>query len=101
RKRHNIRDWYARKKWENKRNTVKLETGYLYLLELLEKRGYKRKQGQTLRQYAKEIDEELGAINMYDVTILYEQYVYNQKKEQIDSKQLQLLIDPIIDKILS
>lgn len=55
---------------------------YLVLLKQLEKKGLKRKQGQTLREYAQFIDEYFSTTDMVDLTISYEKYVYKGELEK-------------------
>ncbi|OES46397.1 DUF4129 domain-containing transglutaminase family protein [Domibacillus iocasae] len=49
---------------------------YLVLLTQLERCGLKRKAGQTLREYAKEIDLLFSSSSMTRLTSWYEQYLY-------------------------
>lgn len=49
---------------------------YLVLLTQLERCGLKRKAGQTLREYAKEIDLLFSSSSMTQLTGWYEQYLY-------------------------
>ncbi|WP_235182625.1 transglutaminase domain-containing protein [Gracilibacillus boraciitolerans] len=39
-RRYQIRDWYALKKWQRLSQKLDLESGYFYLLNLLEKKGF-------------------------------------------------------------
>ncbi|WP_208591198.1 transglutaminase TgpA family protein [Gracilibacillus suaedae] len=102
RKRTELRDWYLLKKWGRLKERLEIEASYVYLLEILEKRGMPRTKGQTLRQYAKEVDQRLGTSEMYDITLAYEEYLYrDQTSSSKDNKRLQGLFQQMIDQILA
>ncbi|QGH33220.1 hypothetical protein GI584_03835 [Gracilibacillus salitolerans] len=101
-KRYELRDWYMLKKWYRLKERLEIEASYVYLLEILEKRGMPRTKGQTLRQYAKEVDRRLGTSEMYDITLAYEEYLYrDQTSPSKDNKRLQGLFQRMIDQILA
>lgn len=100
-RRKTIRDWYVRRKWKSLSNNLELESAYLYITKLLEKRGIIREKNQTLRQYAEEVDKELGTSEMYDITTYYEQLLYNQTIKKGDTKKLRSLFQRLIDQILA
>ncbi|SHN26694.1 transglutaminase TgpA family protein [Gracilibacillus kekensis] len=100
-KRNQIRDWYTLRKWHKLTQKLEIEPAYIYLLTLLEKRGYKRRKGQTLRQYAVEIDQQLRTTEMYDLTLAYEQYIYRNQEISEDKSKLRNLFQRVIDQILA
>ncbi|WP_058306196.1 DUF4129 domain-containing transglutaminase family protein [Gracilibacillus massiliensis] len=100
-KRNQIKDWYALRKWDKLTQKLDLEPAYIYLLDLLENRGFKRRKGQTLRQYAKEIDQQLGTTEMYDLTLAYEQYIYRNQETSEDKSKLRNLFQQVIDQIIA
>ncbi|MGP4040822.1 transglutaminase domain-containing protein [Gracilibacillus sp. D59] len=101
-KRYELRDWYMLKRWHRLTERLEIEAAYIYLLEILEKRGLHRRKGQTLRQYAVEVDQRLGTSEMYDITLAYEEYLYrNQTSSPKDNKRLQSLFQRMIDQIFA
>ena len=54
---------------------------YLVLLKQLNRAGYKRKSGQTLREYADEIDRHFSTNEMKLLTRQYEKYLYGNGLE--------------------
>lgn len=83
-----------RKKWtwrltfktlKNKPMTEQnFEQHYLILLKVLEKKGLKRKEGQTLSSFALEVDETFHSQHMKELTSVYEQFIYSKNRENID-----------------
>ncbi|OIJ14921.1 hypothetical protein BKP35_05650 [Anaerobacillus arseniciselenatis] len=65
-------------KSNNKNNYMKV---YERLLWLLAYNGYKRADGETLREYASRIDRELGCTEMQQLTLYYEKLYYGNGKE--------------------
>ncbi len=65
------------------------------------KKGFNRNKGQTLRQYAKEVDETIGKSDMYDLTLLYEQYLYRNGQVEVDSSTLRNLFQRIVHQIIA
>jgi hypothetical protein len=61
----------------------RLESAYLTLLRQLARYGLKRNENETLRNYAKYIDSLFTSSEMTELTIYYEQYLY-QKVSQED-----------------
>lgn len=57
-------------------------SAYLALLAQLERYGLKRKSGQTLREYAREVDSQLIGREMRVLTAQYEQFLYRGKLEE-------------------
>ncbi|UOQ84383.1 transglutaminase TgpA family protein [Gracilibacillus salinarum] len=101
-KRYEIRNWYILRKWRRLREKSEVEAAYLYLLEILGKQGLRRKTGQTLRQYANEVDEHFGTTAMSTLTAAYEEYLYrNQTSIDKDEKRLQELFDELSDQIFA
>jgi len=69
-------------------NESSLETMYTQLLKVLEFRGYKRKTDQTLKSFAKEVDQSLGTSAMSNITKIYEQHIYGNYEGKIDFDKL-------------
>lgn len=60
------------------------EDGYFVLLKQLERIHLKRRQDETLQQFAKRVDEQLATTKMSELTAFYEQLIYAKQTEQID-----------------
>ena len=74
--------WYYIRKFKRLNEDESFENAYVVLLKQLERMGFKRKEDQTLREYAKFIDDYFSTIQMTELTSQYEQYVYgNQIKK--------------------
>jgi transglutaminase-like putative cysteine protease len=84
-----------RKKDEN------MGKAYLVLLEQLERYGLKRKDGQTLRNYAAYIDTFYASKEMSILTDRYEQYLYHQKLPEGTWKDSRELWENLIKKTIA
>ncbi|MFC4401709.1 transglutaminaseTgpA domain-containing protein [Gracilibacillus xinjiangensis] len=100
-KRYEIRDWYDKRKWANISKQMELDKGYLYVMSVLDKRGYHRQKGQTLRQYARSVDEQMGINEMMELTLIYEQYLYRKSDDKVDRNKLRELFQKVIDQIFA
>ncbi|KAB8129890.1 DUF4129 domain-containing protein [Gracilibacillus oryzae] len=100
-KRKEIRDWYDKRKWGNIAKRMELDKSYLYVLDVLARRGFHRNKGQTLRQYARLIDEKMGINEMMELTLIYEQYLYRGSDEKVDKDKLRRLVQKIMDQIFA
>lgn len=60
----------------------RLESAYLTLLRQLARYGLKRNENETLRNYAKYIDSLFTTSEMTELTIYYEQYLYQQVSQE-------------------
>ncbi|ODG92668.1 hypothetical protein BED47_18465 [Gottfriedia luciferensis] len=60
----------------------RLESAYLTLLRQLARYGLKRNDNETLRNYAKYIDSLFTSSEMTELTIYYEQYLYQQVSQE-------------------
>ena len=54
------------------------------MLKQLERIHLKRRQDETLQQFAKRVDEQLATTKMSELTAFYEQLIYAKQTEQID-----------------
>jgi hypothetical protein len=62
-----------------KKKDESLGAAYVMLLNQLDRYGLKRKENQTLRNYARYIDTFFSTREMTRLTTFYEQYLYHQK----------------------
>lgn len=60
----------------------RLESAYLTLLRQLARYGLKRNENETLRSYAKYIDSLFTTNDMTELTMYYEQYLYQQVSQE-------------------
>lgn len=101
-KRHQIQNWYAIRRWQRLLDKAEMEKAYLYLLKCLDRKGYPRETGQTLRKYAKEVDQQLEATEMSEITSIYEEYLYhNQTSDVSEQKRLQNLFKQLGHRIFT
>ncbi|WP_461611975.1 transglutaminase TgpA family protein [Cytobacillus kochii] len=68
--------------YKHRNNDWDFEKAYLVLLHEFSRFGVKRKQGQTLHSFAKEVDRLLGHQQMSQLTASYEAYLYSGKQEK-------------------
>ena len=66
-------------KFKQKEEDHHFPEAYLVLLDQLDRSALKRKKGQTLSEYAKEIDTLFSSSTMSNLTAHYEQYVYRDR----------------------
>ncbi|WP_228485574.1 DUF4129 domain-containing transglutaminase family protein [Thermaerobacillus caldiproteolyticus] len=74
---------------------------YLSLLRHLDDYGLKRKNGQTLRQYAAYVDDWFGTNEMSRLTLLYEKVVYQKENVHTEWTQVKELWENLIKKTVS
>lgn len=90
--------WKKRAKWQPKLavqmnhskldNSDTFEDGYFVLLKQLERIHLKRRQDETLQQFAKRVDEQLATTKMSELTAFYEQLIYAKKTEQVNIAEM-------------
>jgi transglutaminase-like putative cysteine protease len=84
-----------------KKKDENIGNAYLLLLNQLDRYGLKRKENQTLRNYAKYVDSFFSTREMTSLTMLYEQYVYHQELQQGTWKESQKLWENLIKKTIA
>lgn len=75
------------------------EASFLQLLKLLEIKGYKRKDGQTLQSFAEDIDASFGMNHMSVLTKVYEQSIYSQNAKKMNMLQMKESWEYLINQI--
>ena len=88
---------YKRKEF----NERSFESSYLQLLNLLEMKEFKRKEGQTLQVFAKEIDAYFGTSHMSTLTSAYEEFIYSRDESQVNVIQMKESWEYLINQITS
>ncbi|KGR77221.1 transglutaminase-like domain-containing protein [Ureibacillus sinduriensis] len=77
------------------------ESAFLQLLKLLELKGFKRKNGQTLQTFAKEMDAYFETSHMSKLTKCYEQTIYSDNASKVDITQMKESWEYLINRITS
>jgi hypothetical protein len=74
---------------------------YKSLLKQWQRKGVAREKGQTLRQFAAEVDERIGTKEMSKLTFYYEEMVYREQYKREDSTAIIELWENLIKKASS
>ncbi|MDN4494932.1 transglutaminase-like domain-containing protein [Ureibacillus aquaedulcis] len=82
-------------------NESTFEAAFLQLLKLLELKGFKRKDGQTLQTFAKEMDAYFETGHMSRLTKFYEQSIYSKNASKADMSQMKESWEYLINQITS
>ena len=80
--------YYVRKFKNKARNRENFMTTYTILVAQFARFGYDRRTGETLKQYAKRIDEAYATTKMQELTEIYEQLVYSESEQSANYEQL-------------
>lgn len=89
--------WYSRWLKNQQIDKTNFEKIYLRLLKMLELKGLKRKDGQTLQNFAKEVDNLLDSPYMSQITEAYEKYIYGNKTE-VDFEKMKECWENLINR---
>ena len=84
-----------------KKKDENIGAAYLILLNQLDRYGLKRKENQTLRNYARYIDSFFSTREMTRLTVFYEQYIYHQNLPQGTWKESHELWENLIKKTIA
>ncbi|MFD1066842.1 transglutaminase domain-containing protein [Oceanobacillus locisalsi] len=86
-KRREIRIYFLQRRLEHRFDEDSFQEAYLYLLKLANKKGFKRGNDETLREFAGRIDKQLQTMEMSKLTSVYERMIYSKRltdeKEEI------------------
>ncbi|MBU8881379.1 transglutaminase domain-containing protein [Bacillus sp. FJAT-29790] len=74
---------------------------YLILLRELDRYGLKRKEGQTLRDYANYVDQFFSSKEMSSLTLLYEQFIYRGDLKEGSWEEAKELWENLIIKTIA
>jgi hypothetical protein len=85
-------------KYRNKADLRHFEEAFLALLAQLERYGFKKPKGQTLREYAREVDAFFELDAMVPLTARYEALVYKKDEKDADWQHLMHLWENLIKK---
>ncbi|MFK9094459.1 DUF3488 and DUF4129 domain-containing transglutaminase family protein [Bacillus salipaludis] len=84
-----------------KKKDKSIDAAYLILLTQLDRYGLKRKENQTLRNYARYIDSFFSTREMTRLTHFYEQYMYHQNLPKGTWKESRELWENLIKKTIA
>lgn len=99
----------TRFKWKTKRLLKKLERSsdetldekaYIHLLNVLQVKAMPKRRNQTLREYAKQVDETFGTNEMGFLTNYYEQMLYNDKLKNMNRSTFIRVWERLIKRIV-
>lgn len=79
-------------------NEETFEPFYLRLLKMLELQGLKREEGQTLQEFAKEVDAYFGTDDMFEITKAYERFIYGRDKSNINFRKVRESLEYLINR---
>lgn len=82
-------------------HTDTFEEGYFVLLKQLERIHLKRRQDETLQQFAKRVDEQLATTKMSELTAFYEQLIYAKQPDQGDTAKMKEIWTYLINRTSS
>ncbi|WP_053217323.1 transglutaminase TgpA family protein [Virgibacillus senegalensis] len=92
--------WMSRK-FHHKPNQQVYQEAYLFLLKLLSHKGMGRQDGQTLREYAIQVDRRFGSQDMLRLTHQYERMLYRKETDSIQWRKITELWENLIKRALS
>ncbi|WP_082235224.1 DUF4129 domain-containing transglutaminase family protein [Halobacillus massiliensis] len=93
--------WFYGKRFRNTPDGDTFERAYLLLLKALESRGLKRRNGQTLRDFAALVDLRYQSGEMRQLTHYYERTLYRNKMDPESTGKVTELWENLIKKTLS
>ncbi|MGN7478715.1 transglutaminaseTgpA domain-containing protein [Solibacillus silvestris] len=103
--------WKKRGKWQPKlavqmnrsklNNAGTFEEAYFVLLKQLERIHLKRSQDETLKQFAKRVDEQLSTTKMSELTAFYEQLIYAKQSEHLNTAEMKEIWEYLINRTSS
>ncbi|QQZ09125.1 transglutaminase TgpA family protein [Heyndrickxia vini] len=85
-------------KYRARNDTETFSKAYLSLLKQLERFGLQKETGQTLREYARNVDDYFGTQTMHQLTEQYERNIYRGENITADWEQTRELWENLIKK---
>ncbi|MGE8207143.1 transglutaminase TgpA family protein [Heyndrickxia sp. NPDC080065] len=85
-------------KYRMKKDPETFSKAYMSLVKQLGRYGLKKENGQTLREYAKYVDNFFGTQTMRSLTELYERSIYRGQNTEIDWEENRELWENLIKK---
>ncbi|MFC7063263.1 DUF4129 domain-containing transglutaminase family protein [Halobacillus seohaensis] len=99
--RHRLMAVYINRKLRKNQDRDTFEKAYLFLLKLLENRDLKRHDNQTLRDYARKVDDHYQNNDMRQLTNHYERMLYRNENDNSQMKKVTELWENLIKNTLS
>lgn len=93
--------YYLVFRYKGRKKDEDFPTAYLVLLRQLNRYGLRREEGQTLREYAADIDQYFSSGEMGALTANYEKYLYKGSLEEGTWKNSKELWENLIKKTIS
>ncbi|ATP41997.1 transglutaminase [Solibacillus sp. R5-41] len=86
---------------QSKLNDAKtFEDGYFVLLKQLERIYLKRKDDETLQQFAKRVDAQLETTKMGELTAVYEQVIYSKTEVNVIDAEMKEIWEYLINRTI-
>lgn len=100
-RRSHIRAYLFRRKWAQGDGDVNnYRKAYLFLLHLLAHKGLKKTPEQTLREFAGRMDRRFHGDAMKQLTVYYEQMVYHDNIDDVDTDAFEHIWGQLVERIL-
>ncbi|MBM7572774.1 DUF4129 domain-containing transglutaminase family protein [Aquibacillus albus] len=93
--------YFILKHYKQREDKSVSQDAYHYLLKILERKGIKRERGQTLREYAKFVDEKFESTEMSRLTHYYERTIYRNEDNSGQWDKISELWENLVKRSLS
>lgn len=97
--RYQLLSKWKRQRLIQKKDVDSFSEAYQFLIKILSSKGYPIKSGQTLREYANEIDQYFGNGEMIQLTNYYERAIYRNDNITKEFKDIYQLWDKMVNKL--
>ncbi|MRG87390.1 DUF4129 domain-containing transglutaminase family protein [Salinibacillus xinjiangensis] len=91
--------WLKRRQFHKKNDVETYLKSYQFLLSLLNKKGIKREDDQTLREYARTVDRKLQSSEMGRLTYYYERILYRDDTDTSQWNKMRQLWENLINRV--
>ncbi|SFE25173.1 Transglutaminase-like superfamily protein [Lentibacillus persicus] len=92
---------YISRKLQRRQDAKTFQEAYHWLLSLLKQKEFGKAPGQTLREYAKQVDFHYDTYTMNHLTNYYERMLYNNETNTMDINQVNESWKNLIKKIMA
>ncbi|MDC3414213.1 transglutaminase TgpA family protein [Terrihalobacillus insolitus] len=100
-KRYNLMSAFLLKKYQKQKGFTSFQDAYHYLLKVLDHKGLKRREEQTLREFATDVDRRFLTNEMSRLTYHYERTIYSKGNDDKERHMLMQLWQNLIKHALS
>ncbi|TFB14281.1 hypothetical protein E3U55_13965 [Filobacillus milosensis] len=101
RNRYNILGRWKRQRMARRKDVDTFTDGYQFILKVLAKNGLELKGGQTLREYASDVDRWYGGSDMSELTSYYERAIYRDESIENQHHEVYRLWNRLVNNLLS